>query len=70
MFVLLVSYQGREVYRKLFHRWQDADSWFGWRVKAMREGKARAPGDTVTLCNIQGEVFKTAGDGENVRTHS
>jgi hypothetical protein len=54
----------------LFHRWQDADSWFGWRVKAMREGKARAPGDTVTLCNIHGEVFKTAGDGENVRTHS
>jgi hypothetical protein len=68
MFVLLVCHGGKEVYRRLFHRRLDAESWYFWRVRKMHEGTARQPGDQVTLSTVDGVVLAAEGARRNVRT--
>jgi hypothetical protein len=68
MFVLLVSYKGKEVFRKLFHRRSEALDWFAWRVRAMRTGSAKHPGDQVMVATMEGVVVAAEGEERNVRT--
>jgi hypothetical protein len=68
VFVLLVISQGKQVYRKLFHRRRDAVSWYEWRVRAMQNGTQRTPADTVLLTTEAGTVLeRCAGDNKDVR---
>jgi hypothetical protein len=68
VFVLLVISQGKEVYRKLFHRRRDALSWYEWRVRVMQNGTQKTPADTVLLTTMAGTVIeRCAGDNKDVR---